>query len=133
MKSSSSGALASAKVQREADIPFSSQAQRGLFYATASGAHTGIPMKVAREFIAADKPGKLPEHVTHPHHARGGFGGGLKKESFHLGSPGTIKMPTDPGGGKAIGMGMATPWWTRSAARAGVHGFQFGGDIGMGD
>lgn len=47
-----------------------------MFYATAEGADTGVPKSVAREFIAHDKPGKLPEHVEH--HA---MGGGIKLDT----------------------------------------------------
>jgi hypothetical protein len=32
-------------------------------YATLGGSDTGVPKKVAREFVASDKPGKLPAHV----------------------------------------------------------------------
>lgn len=42
-------------------MPFTSQKQRALMYATAAGAKTGVPKKVAKEMIAKDKPGKLPE------------------------------------------------------------------------
>jgi hypothetical protein len=45
-------------------MPLKSQAQRGAMYAAASGKSTlGIPKKVAREFVASDKPGKLPKKV----------------------------------------------------------------------
>lgn len=44
-------------------MPIESQAQRGLMYATEAGAHTGVPLSVAKEFVASDHPGKLPEHV----------------------------------------------------------------------
>jgi hypothetical protein len=47
-------------------MPFESQAQRRLMYATAGGADTGVPKSVAKEFIAADKPGELPEKVDKP-------------------------------------------------------------------
>ncbi len=44
-------------------MPMQSQAQRRAMYAAASGnSNVGIPKKVAEEFVAADKPGKLPEH-----------------------------------------------------------------------
>jgi hypothetical protein len=60
----------------------------------------------------------------HPHHAGGGG----------IGSPGHIKLPTDPGAQHPIGSSMATPWWTRSAARQidrPAHiGFDAGGGIG---
>src|SRR5215472_3615185 len=39
-------------------------------HSTLEGAHTGIPLSVAREFVNADRPGKLPGHV--PHHGLGG-------------------------------------------------------------
>ena len=43
-------------------MPPVSQAQRGAMYAAAAGKSTlGIPKKVGAEFVAADKPGKLPE------------------------------------------------------------------------
>jgi hypothetical protein len=40
-----------------------SQAQRRLMYAAASkkGGAGGVSQSVAKEFVAADKPGKLPE------------------------------------------------------------------------
>jgi hypothetical protein len=66
-------------------------------------------------------------------HDQRALGGGLKSESFHLGSPGTMKLPTDPGFGKTTSPSQGSPWWTRSEARSGTHaGFQYGGDIGMG-
>lgn len=45
-------------------MPPVSQAQRKLMYAAASkkGGAGGVPQSVAKEFTAADKPGKLPEH-----------------------------------------------------------------------
>lgn len=82
----------------------------------------GVPEGIA--IATANKHGDKMLAMHHPHHARGGFGS-LKKESFKLSSPSSLKLSTDPGGGKAIGMGMATPWWTRRAAS--LHGFQFGG------
>lgn len=44
-------------------MPPVSQAQRRLMYAAAStkGGAAGVSQKVAKEFVAADKPGKLPE------------------------------------------------------------------------
>ncbi len=33
-------------------------------YATVAGAKTGVPKTVAREFVSADKPGKLPARKT---------------------------------------------------------------------
>jgi hypothetical protein len=42
-------------------MPPVSQAQRAAMYAAAAGKSTlGIPKKVGAEFVAADKPGKLP-------------------------------------------------------------------------
>lgn len=39
-----------------------SQSQRGAMYAAAKGKSTlGIPKKVAKEFVAEDKGGKLPK------------------------------------------------------------------------
>jgi hypothetical protein len=39
-----------------------SQAQRRAMYAAAAGhSNIGIPKGVAKEFVEADKPGKLPE------------------------------------------------------------------------
>ena len=44
-----------------------SQAQRRAMYAAAEGKSTlGIPKKVAKEFVASDKPGKLPEKKKSP-------------------------------------------------------------------
>lgn len=40
-----------------------SSAQRRLMYASAAGAKTGVPENAAKDFVAADKPGKLPERV----------------------------------------------------------------------
>lgn len=47
-------------------MPPVSQAQRGLMYAAASkkGGADGVPQAVAKEFVAKDKPGKLPEKVA---------------------------------------------------------------------
>lgn len=44
-------------------MPPVSQAQRKLMYAAAAkkGGAGGVPQAVAKEFVAADKPGKLPE------------------------------------------------------------------------
>lgn len=43
-------------------MPMESQAQRGAMYSAAAGeGKLGIPKKVAKEFVAADEPGKLPE------------------------------------------------------------------------
>ncbi len=51
-------------------MPFESQAQRGLFYGIKNGSikpRKGLPSKkVVSEFIAADKPGKLPAHARPP-------------------------------------------------------------------
>lgn len=47
-------------------MPLESQAQRRLMYAAAakkSGAG-GVSQSVAKEFVSADKPGKLPEKKT---------------------------------------------------------------------
>jgi len=42
-------------------MPMESQQQRKAMYAAASGkGNIGIPVKVAKEFVASDKPGKLP-------------------------------------------------------------------------
>jgi len=46
-------------------MPPKSEAQRKAMYAAAKGKSTlGIPKKVAREFVAADKGGKLPKRKT---------------------------------------------------------------------
>jgi hypothetical protein len=46
-------------------MPIRSQAQRGAMYAAAAGKSTlGIPKSVGQEFVASDKPGKLPEKVA---------------------------------------------------------------------
>lgn len=44
-------------------MPMKSESQRRLMYTAASktGGAGGVPQKVAKEFTAADKPGKLPE------------------------------------------------------------------------
>ena len=43
-------------------MPMRSQQQRKAMYSAASGKSTlGIPRKVAKEFVASDKPGKLPK------------------------------------------------------------------------
>lgn len=49
-------------------MPMQSQAQRRLMYSAAakkSGAG-GVSQDVAKEFVAADHPGKLPEKVGEP-------------------------------------------------------------------
>ena len=44
-------------------MPVVSQAQRAAMHAAAQGHSTlGIPKKVGQEFVAADKPGKLPAY-----------------------------------------------------------------------
>lgn len=47
-------------------MPPASQAQRRLMYAAASkkGGVDGVPQSVGKEFVASDKPGKLPERVS---------------------------------------------------------------------
>lgn len=52
-------------------MPMQSQAQRAAMYSAAKGqSSTGIPQSVAKEFVASDKPGKLPrraaKHYDHP-------------------------------------------------------------------
>jgi hypothetical protein len=44
-------------------MPLRSEAQRRLMYAASNkkGGADGVPQAVAKEFVAADKPGKLPE------------------------------------------------------------------------
>lgn len=45
-------------------MPPESQAQRRAMYAASEGhSALGIPKKVGKEFVSADKPGKLPEKV----------------------------------------------------------------------
>lgn len=45
-------------------MPMRSQQQRKAMYAAAAGKSTiGIPKKVAKEFVASDKPGKLPKRA----------------------------------------------------------------------
>jgi hypothetical protein len=45
-------------------MPPKSEKQRGAMYAAAAGKSTlGIPKKVGKEFVKADKPGKLPKRV----------------------------------------------------------------------
>ena len=45
-------------------MPMKSQAQRAAMHAAAEGKSTlGIPKSVAKEFVASDKGGKLPEKV----------------------------------------------------------------------
>ena len=52
-------------------MPPVSQAQRGAMYAAASGKSTlGIPKKVGKEYVAADKPGKLPKRKLMAAHQR---------------------------------------------------------------
>lgn len=49
-------------------MPMVSQKQRGAMYAAAKGEGTiGIPKKVAKEFVASDKPGKLPKKAKKKH------------------------------------------------------------------
>lgn len=45
-------------------MPMQSAAQRRLMYSAASkkGGAGGVSQGVAKEFVSADKPGKLPEH-----------------------------------------------------------------------
>jgi hypothetical protein len=43
-------------------MPLKSEAQRRAMYAAATGKSTlGIPRKVAKEYVMADKGGKLPQ------------------------------------------------------------------------
>ena len=45
-------------------MPMQSQAQRGATYSAAAGkGNLGIPVKVAKEFVASDKPGKRKEEA----------------------------------------------------------------------
>lgn len=50
-------------------MPPRSEAQRRLMHAAAAkkGGAGGVSQKVGKEFSAADKPGKLPEHKHKPH------------------------------------------------------------------
>lgn len=47
-------------------MPMRSQSQRRLMYAAAAkkGGVGGVSQSVAKEFVAADKPGKLPERKS---------------------------------------------------------------------
>ena len=47
-------------------MPPRSEAQRRLMYAAAAkkGGADGVPQSVAKDFVAADKPGKLPARKT---------------------------------------------------------------------
>ena len=48
-------------------MPPRSEAQRKAMYAAAEGKSTlGIPKSVGKEFVAADKGGKLPARKTQP-------------------------------------------------------------------
>jgi hypothetical protein len=48
-----------------------SQQQRKAMHAAASGkGNLGIPKKVAKEFVASDKPGKLPKYAPKSKGAR---------------------------------------------------------------
>lgn len=47
-------------------MPFKSEAQRRLMYATMKGAKTGVPRAVAKKFVAHDSPGKLPKKADGP-------------------------------------------------------------------
>jgi hypothetical protein len=48
-------------------MPPVSEKQRKAMFAAASGKSTlGIPKKVAKEFVAADKGGKLPTKASQP-------------------------------------------------------------------
>ena len=52
-------------------MPMRSQQQRKAMYSAASGKSTlGIPRKVAKEFVASDKPGKLPKRAPKPKEKR---------------------------------------------------------------
>ena len=52
-------------------MPIVSQAQRGAMYSAAAGHSTlGIPKNVGKEFVASDKPGKLPERKAAPRLSR---------------------------------------------------------------
>ena len=56
-------------------MPIKSQAQRGAMYAAAQGKSTlGIPKKVGAEFVASDKPGKLPAYKKPAGSAKGPSG-----------------------------------------------------------
>lgn len=47
-------------------MPPVSASQRRLMYAASAkkGGADGVPQSVAKEFVKADKPGKLPEHKS---------------------------------------------------------------------
>lgn len=52
-------------------MPATSKAQFRLMQATAHGANTGVPKKVAKEFVAATPSAKsLPEHAGPKRHPR---------------------------------------------------------------
>jgi hypothetical protein len=52
-------------------MPPVSEKQRRLMYAAAKkkGGAGGVSQSVAKEFVAADKPGKLPERKANPLHS----------------------------------------------------------------
>jgi hypothetical protein len=54
-------------------MPMKSQQQRRLMYAVASGSAkgTGVTRKVAKDFVAHDKPGKLPRYVKNTKNTKG--------------------------------------------------------------
>jgi hypothetical protein len=98
-------------------MPFSSQSQRGLFYAAAHdpavAKRAGLGQSVIHDFISHDSPGKLPKHVGHAD-------GGDIDLATHI-----ARQPFQSGG---FGSGMA-PWWERSEARdidRPMYGFAMG-------
>lgn len=50
-------------------MPMKSEAQRRLMHAAAEGKSNKVPKSVAKEFVAADKGGKLPEKKGGPKRA----------------------------------------------------------------
>ena len=50
-------------------MPMKSEAQRKLMYAAAEGKSSKVPQSVAKEYVASDKGGKLPERKSGPKRA----------------------------------------------------------------
>jgi len=119
-------------------MPPVSEAQRRAMFAAASGhSNIGIPKSVGAEFVASDKPGKLPQRV----HKLGG--GGLASYDNVIHFPRSTGGEVDPVDLAAHvarqpmqGGGMGTPWFERAEARElerPAYGFTMGSGGGRTD
>lgn len=114
-----------------------SQAQRAAMGAAASGHSTlGIPKSVGKEFIDADKGGKLPEHKkAEPPMAKPPSGKNMgtsvptSKPGLTKMAPASDKARMDPAQTKPAGSGVKLPGQNVQAGRAKAYGAAMAGEF----